>query len=91
MKQSHCIKIVFKKVKKENVIEKPKNENIIEKPKFIDKDLEFNAPKTINLKNLENYDKNELEKWFEEDHSNINENLYAKKKKKKIFRIQKRK
>jgi hypothetical protein len=80
MNQPKRIKIVIKKIN---------TNNIIEKPNFIDKDLEFDAPKKINLKNLENYDRNELEKWFEEDHSNINENLYAKKKKRKFSEFKK--
>ena len=80
MKQPKRIKIVINKIK---------NKNIIEKSNYIDKDLEFDAPKKINLKNLENYDRNELEKWFEEDHSDINENLYAKKKKRKFSEFKK--
>ena len=80
MNQPKRIKIVIKKIN---------TNNIIEKPNYIDKDLEFDAPKKINLKNLENYDRNELEKWFEEDHSNINENLYAKKKKRKFSEFKK--
>ena len=80
MNQPKRIKIVIKKIN---------TNNIIEQPNYIDKDLEFDAPKKINLKNLENYDRNELEKWFEEDHSNINENLYAKKKKRKFSEFKK--
>ena len=48
MKQIYRIKIVIKKIK---------NKNIIQIPNFNDKDLEFDVPKKINLKHLDNDDK----------------------------------
>ena len=53
MKQIYRIKIDKKNIK---------NKNIIEILKFMDKDLEFDVPKKINLKNLDNDVINELNK-----------------------------